>query len=184
MPKPFPYSDSHHVPWKYDMTLIFTRTRKKEVCSIVSSGLSGLIRSGQCYTPKEWRKGGKRLARAQLSQSGIGSPLKKLRNSWKSSGRPNIVWCNSWTNLQLRFLFSPVAIFWGSLWGSIEGIEGNACSYRYYRLFLRGYGIISVGHQLGLLFRRWVASRRKISYFGHAYHGKVWRHDCHKGINQ
>ena len=29
MPKPFPYEDSHHVPWKYDVSLIFTRTRKE-----------------------------------------------------------------------------------------------------------------------------------------------------------
>ena len=63
MPKPFPSSDSHRVPWKYDMTLIFTWTGKKKVCSIVSSGLSGLIRSGQCYTPKELEKRRKEIGK-------------------------------------------------------------------------------------------------------------------------
>ena len=46
MSKLFPYEDSHHVPWKYDVSLISTRIRKEEVCSNISSGLFGLIRSG------------------------------------------------------------------------------------------------------------------------------------------
>jgi len=56
MPKPFPYKDSHHDPWKYDVTLISTQTRKEEVCPNISSGLSELTRSGRCYTPKELEK--------------------------------------------------------------------------------------------------------------------------------
>ena len=28
MPKPFPYEDNHRVPWKYDVSLISTQTRK------------------------------------------------------------------------------------------------------------------------------------------------------------
>ena len=51
MPKPFLYKDSHHAPWKYDVTLISTRTGKEEICSNVSSSLAKLIRSRQCYTP-------------------------------------------------------------------------------------------------------------------------------------
>ena len=55
MPKPFPYKDSHHVSWKYDVTLISTQTGKEEVCFNVSLG-SELTRSGWCYTPKELEK--------------------------------------------------------------------------------------------------------------------------------
>jgi len=46
MPKLFPYKDYHYVPWKYNVTLILTWTRKEEVCSNVSSSLSRLIRNG------------------------------------------------------------------------------------------------------------------------------------------
>ncbi|KAL0010899.1 hypothetical protein SO802_006007 [Lithocarpus litseifolius] len=81
MPKPFPYKDSHLVPWKYDVTLIFTRTRKEEVYTNISSSIVGLTRGGRCYTPEAIEKRGKRISRAQPSHSGIGSPLKKLRNS-------------------------------------------------------------------------------------------------------
>ena len=56
MLKPFPYKDSHRVPWKYDVTLISTRTGKEEVCSNISSGLAGLTRSGRCYTSKKLEK--------------------------------------------------------------------------------------------------------------------------------
>ena len=59
MSKPFPYQDSHHVPWKYDVILISTRTGKEEVCSNISSGLAILTRNGRCYTLEElekWRK--------------------------------------------------------------------------------------------------------------------------------
>ena len=59
MSKPFPYQDSHHVPWKYDVTLISTQTRKEKVCSNISLGLAGLTRNGQCYTLEElekWRR--------------------------------------------------------------------------------------------------------------------------------
>ena len=56
MPKPFPYKDSHHVPWKYDVILISTRTGMEEVCFNISSGLAGLTKSGRCYTPEELEK--------------------------------------------------------------------------------------------------------------------------------
>ena len=56
MPKPFPYEDSHCVPQKYHVSLISIRTRKEEVCSNISSGLSRLTRSGHCYTPEELEK--------------------------------------------------------------------------------------------------------------------------------
>ena len=56
MPKLFPYEDSHCVPWKYDVSLISTRTRKDEACSNISSGLSRLTRSGHCYTLEELEK--------------------------------------------------------------------------------------------------------------------------------
>ena len=81
MPKLFPYEDSHRVPWKYDVTLISTQIGKEEVCSYVSSGLSRLIRSGQCYTLEELEKRRKEITKGMLSQSGIGSPLNKPRNS-------------------------------------------------------------------------------------------------------
>ncbi|XP_030923138.1 uncharacterized protein LOC115950024 [Quercus lobata] len=70
MPKPFPYEDSHHVPWKYDVSLISTRTRKEEVCSNISSGLSGLIRSGHCYTSEELEKRRKEIGK------GIAEPVR------------------------------------------------------------------------------------------------------------
>ena len=61
MLKPFPYQDSHRVPWKYNVTLISTRTGKEEICFNISSGLTGLIRSGRCYTPKELEKRRKKI---------------------------------------------------------------------------------------------------------------------------
>jgi len=63
MPKPFPYEDSHCVPWKYDVSLISTRIGKEEVYSNISSGLSGLTRSGHCYTPEELEKRRKEIAK-------------------------------------------------------------------------------------------------------------------------
>ena len=56
MPKPFPYEGSHHVLWKYDMSLISIQTEKEEVYSNISSGLSRLTRSGCYYTPKGLEK--------------------------------------------------------------------------------------------------------------------------------
>ena len=44
--KPFPYKDSHRVPWKYNVTFITIKARKKEVCTNVSSSLSRLTKSG------------------------------------------------------------------------------------------------------------------------------------------
>ena len=60
MPKPFPFQDSYCVPWKYNVTLIFTWIGKEDVCSNISSGIAKLTRSGWCYTFEElekWRKG-------------------------------------------------------------------------------------------------------------------------------
>ena len=63
MPKPFPYEDIHHIPWKYDVFLISTRTRKEEVYSNISSGLSGHTRSGHCYTLEELEKRRKKIGK-------------------------------------------------------------------------------------------------------------------------
>ena len=63
MPKPFPYKDSHHVPWKYNVALISIRTGKEEVCSNVSLGLSKLTRSGQYYTLEELEKRRKEIGK-------------------------------------------------------------------------------------------------------------------------
>ena len=64
MLKPFPYQDSHRVPWKYVVTLISTRTGKEEVCSNISSGLAELSRSGWCYTLKELEKRRKEISKS------------------------------------------------------------------------------------------------------------------------
>lgn len=50
-------------PWNYDVSMISTRTRKKEVCSNISLGLARLIRSGRCYTYKELEKRRKELGK-------------------------------------------------------------------------------------------------------------------------
>jgi len=64
MSKPFPYQDSHRVPWKYDVTLISTQTRKEGVCSNISSGLDELTRSDRCFTPKELEKKRKEIGKS------------------------------------------------------------------------------------------------------------------------
>ena len=56
MLKPFPYQDSHRVPWKYDVTLISTQIREEKVFSNIFSTLARLTKSGWCYTPKELEK--------------------------------------------------------------------------------------------------------------------------------
>ncbi|KAK9997875.1 hypothetical protein SO802_017478 [Lithocarpus litseifolius] len=70
MPMPFPYEDNHHVPWKYNVSLISTRTKKEEVCFNISLGPSGLIRSGRYYTPgkleKRWKKIGKGVTKSSF----------------------------------------------------------------------------------------------------------------------
>ena len=66
MPKPFPYKDSHHVPWKYDMALISIRIGKEEVCSNISLGLARPTRSGWCYTPKELEKRRKEIGKSTV----------------------------------------------------------------------------------------------------------------------
>ena len=63
MLKPFPFEDSHRVPWKYDLSLLSTRTGKEEVCSNISLGLSGLTRSGHCYTLNELEKRRKKIGK-------------------------------------------------------------------------------------------------------------------------
>ena len=63
LPKLFPYKDSHHVPWKYDVFLISTRIGKEEVCSNISSGLFGLTRSGRCHTLEELEKRRKEIGK-------------------------------------------------------------------------------------------------------------------------
>ena len=63
MLKSFPYEDSHCVPWKYDVSLISTQTGKEEVCSNISSSLSGLTRSGRCYTLDELEKRRKEIGK-------------------------------------------------------------------------------------------------------------------------
>ena len=61
MPKLFPYEDSHHVLWKYDVSLISTRTGKEEICSNISSALFRLTRSGRYYTLEELEKRSKEI---------------------------------------------------------------------------------------------------------------------------
>ena len=88
MLKPFLYEDSHRVPWKYDVSLISTRTRKEKVCSNISSRLSGLSRSGCCYTLEELEKRRKEIGKstAELVRNRVTTEeaeefLKIIRNS-------------------------------------------------------------------------------------------------------
>ena len=64
MSKPFPYEDSHRIPWKDDVSLISTRIGKEEVCFNISSSLSGLTRSGRCYTLEEIEKRRKEIGKS------------------------------------------------------------------------------------------------------------------------
>ena len=66
MPKPFPHKDNHRVPWKYDVSLISTRTEKEKVCSNISSGLFRLTRSGRCYTLEELEKRRKEIGKSTV----------------------------------------------------------------------------------------------------------------------
>ena len=70
MPKPFPYEDNHRVTWKHDVSLISTQTRKEEVYFNISSGLSGLTRSGHRYTLEELGKRRKEIGK------GIAEPVR------------------------------------------------------------------------------------------------------------
>ena len=88
MPKPFPCEDSHHVPRKYDVSLISTLTEKEEVCSNISSGLSRLTRSGCYYTPEELEKRRKEIGnsttepiRNRVTTKEAEELLKIIRNS-------------------------------------------------------------------------------------------------------
>ena len=64
MPKPLPYKDSHCVPWKYDVTLISTRTRKEKAFSKISLGLARLTKSDWFYTPEELEKRRKEIGKS------------------------------------------------------------------------------------------------------------------------
>lgn len=64
MLKPFLYQDSHHVSWKYDVTLTSTWTGKEEGCSNVSLGLVALNRIGRCYSPVELEKRRKEIRKS------------------------------------------------------------------------------------------------------------------------
>ena len=66
LPKPFPYKDSHRIPWKYDVTLISSRNRKEEACFNIFSGLDRLTRSGQCYTLEELKKIRKEIGKSTV----------------------------------------------------------------------------------------------------------------------
>ena len=86
--KLFPYEHSHRVPWKYDVSLISTRTEKEEIYSNISSGLSRHTRSGRCYTPeelekrrKEIRKGTTEPVRSKVTTEEIEEFLKVIKNS-------------------------------------------------------------------------------------------------------
>ena len=86
--KLFPYEHSHRVPWKYDVSLISTQTKKEEIYSNISSGLSRHTRSGRCYTPeelekrrKEIRKGTTEPVRSKVTTEEIEEFLKVIKNS-------------------------------------------------------------------------------------------------------
>ena len=88
MSKPFPYEDNHRVPWKYDVSLISTWTKKEEVCSNISSSISRLTRNGRCYTPeelekrrKEIGKGTSELVRNRVTTEEVEEFLKIIKNS-------------------------------------------------------------------------------------------------------
>ena len=87
MPKPFPFKDSNRVPWKYDVSLISTRTGKEEVYSNISSSLFGLTRSGHCYTLEELEKRRKeigngtfKLVRSKVTTKEAKELLEIIRN--------------------------------------------------------------------------------------------------------
>ena len=88
MPKSFPYDNSHHVPWKYNVSLISTRIGKEKVCSNISLGLSGLTRNGHCYNleklekkRKEIGKGTAELVRSRVTAEEAEEFLKVIKNS-------------------------------------------------------------------------------------------------------
>ena len=47
----------------------------------------------------------------------------------------------------LDFYLGTIAILWCPLWGSLESLKIDMCSYRCHKIFLWGYGLNSVGHQ-------------------------------------
>ena len=88
MSKPFPYEDNHRVPWKYNVSLISTWTKKEEVCSNISSSISRLTRNGRCYTSeelekrrKEISKGTSELVRNKVTTEEVEEFLKIIKNS-------------------------------------------------------------------------------------------------------
>ena len=48
------------------MSLISTQTGKEEICSNISSGLSGLTRNGRCYTLKELENRRKEIGKSTV----------------------------------------------------------------------------------------------------------------------
>ena len=88
MPKPFPYEDNHCVPWKYDVSLTSTRTKKEEVCPNISLGVSRLTRSCRYYTLEELEKRRKEIGkvtiepvRNKVTTEEVEEFLKVIRNS-------------------------------------------------------------------------------------------------------
>jgi hypothetical protein len=67
VPQPFPYQDSKRIPWNYGMKVISIREGKpeteEEVVGNLTSGLSGITRSGRCYTPEELEKRRKEIGK-------------------------------------------------------------------------------------------------------------------------
>ena len=88
MPKPLPYKDSHHVLWKYEVTLISTWIRKEEVSNI-SLGLTKLTKSGRCYTPEELEKMRKEIdksiAKPVRNKVTIEEAEEFLKTIWKAN---------------------------------------------------------------------------------------------------
>ena len=91
MPKPFPYKDSHRVPWKYYVTLIPTRARKEEVCSNIPLGLAGLTRSGRCCTLEELEKRRKEISKSTAEPVRSRVTTEEAKEFLRTIERPIIV---------------------------------------------------------------------------------------------
>ena len=67
VPQPFPYQDNKRVLWNYGTKVISTREgkpeTKEEVVGNLASGLSGITRSGRCYTPEELERRRKEMGK-------------------------------------------------------------------------------------------------------------------------
>ena len=76
------------VSQKYNKSLISTQIEKEEVCSNISSGMSGLTRSGRCYTFEDLEKRRKEIGkgivepvRNRVTTKEAEEFLKVIRNS-------------------------------------------------------------------------------------------------------